>query len=106
MRSRSHRVTMRVVARDAVELILAFKEAPAPGQRGSLKAHSPGVFAQDPSPARTVAFGTQSDQTRAGGHSRIDDGQVGKSGLDRQDVVLTGPMALFATDAMIRRPRA
>ena len=97
---------MRVVAGDTIELVLAFLETSTPGQSRALKANGAGVFARDTSAARAVTFGTQSDHTRARGHSRVDDRHVGKVGLDRQDVVFARAMALFAADTVIDWPGA
>jgi hypothetical protein len=92
---------MRVMAGDAVELILAFQETSTPGQSRPLKANGVGVVARDSSTARAVTFGTQLDHTRSRGHPWIDDRHVGKAALDRQDVVFTRAMALFAADAVV-----
>ena len=50
---------MWVVASHAVERVLAFGEAAAPGQCGSLKADGSGVVGRDRPAERAVALGTQ-----------------------------------------------
>src|ERR1017187_6549505 len=94
-------VAMRVVASHAVELVLTLQEASAPGQGSPRKANSRWVLGRGLPAERAVALGTQRYDPQARCHLGIDDRQVEKVGLDRQDVVFTWTVTLFAADPSV-----